>query len=206
MMDSGLPIGTSSVCTHHVHDENCGYTEGTPCTHEHTDECSAEVTKCVHEHTAECYPVQDSGEATGSEAKEPTACTHICSAESGCITKELACKHVHDNACGYKEGKPCTFDPATCESCNPKDSGIVTKTITAFAPLAQSEYALPIGADEATIANVLVFPKTIKATVNKAEIDLAVIWESDKALSAEKADTFTYTAKLTDERYTLAEG
>ncbi|MEG0944889.1 MAG: hypothetical protein RSF86_14785, partial [Angelakisella sp.] len=97
VVDSSLPIGTSSVCTHHVHDEKCDYTEGTPCTHEHTDECSTEVKNCVHEHTAECYPVQDSGEATGSDAKEPTACTHQCSAESGCITKELACKHVHDD-------------------------------------------------------------------------------------------------------------
>ncbi|MEG2257231.1 MAG: hypothetical protein RSC19_03170, partial [Lachnospiraceae bacterium] len=89
---------------------------------------------------------------------------------------------------------------------NAADSGIIANTITAFAPLEQSEYTLPIGADEDTIASVLVFPKTIKATVNEAEIDLSVTWESDKAISTEKADTFTYTAKLTDDGYTLVEG
>lgn len=41
---SGTPVyaadmetGASAVCPHHVHDETCGYSEGTPCTHEHTD-------------------------------------------------------------------------------------------------------------------------------------------------------------------------
>ncbi len=32
---------------------------------------------------------------------EPDACTHECSEESGCITKELHCPHIHDEECGY---------------------------------------------------------------------------------------------------------
>ena len=57
------------------------------------------------------------------EEKAADACTHVCSEESGCITKELNCPHVHDETCGYSEGSPCTFDPSDCELCNPTDSG-----------------------------------------------------------------------------------
>ena len=131
---SGTPVyaadvetGDSAVCPHHVHDETCGYSEGTSCTHEHTDDCYTLVTECVHEHTAECYPAEGDGDDTATppdaDAKEPSACTHVCSAESGCITEELNCPHIHDETCGYSEGSPCTFDPADCELCNPTDSG-----------------------------------------------------------------------------------
>lgn len=125
---SGTPVyaadmetGASAVCPHHVHDETCGYSEGTPCTHEHTDDCYTLVTQCVHEHTAECY--SDGILPAEGEEKAADACTHVCSEESGCITKELNCPHVHDETCGYSEGSPCTFDPSDCEICNPTDSG-----------------------------------------------------------------------------------
>ena len=131
--DSGPPPAQSALCEHHPqHDESCGYTEGTegsPCTHEHDEDCYTLVTECVHEHTTECYPAESVSEntATPSEAEEaePTACTHVCSEESGCITMALDCKHEHDEACGYvpaTEGTPCTF---VCEVCNTqdKDSG-----------------------------------------------------------------------------------
>ena len=124
---SGTPVYAAdmetgaSVCPHHVHDETCGYSEGTPCTHEHTDDCYTLVTQCVHEHTAECY--SDGMLPAEGEEKAADACTHVCSEESGCITKELNCPHVHDETCGYSEGSPCTFDPSDCELCNPTDSG-----------------------------------------------------------------------------------
>ena len=124
---SGTPVYAAdmetgaSVCPHHVHDETCGYSEGTPCTHEHTDDCYTLVTQCVHEHTAECY--SDGMLPAEGEEKATDACTHVCSEESGCITKELNCPHVHDETCGYSEGSPCTFDPSDCELCNPTDSG-----------------------------------------------------------------------------------
>ena len=120
---SGTPVyaadmetGASAVCPHHVHDETCGYSEGTPCTHEHTDDCYTLVTQCIHEHTAECY--SDGMLPAEGEEKAADACTHVCSEESGCITKELNCPHVHDETCGYSEGSPCTFDPSDCELCN----------------------------------------------------------------------------------------
>ena len=134
--DSGTPLvpstlvqntqAGSALCEHHPqHDESCGYTEGTegsPCTHEHNEDCYTLVTECVHEHTAECYPAESVSENTATpsepEEAEPTACTHVCSEESGCITKVLDCKHNHDEACGYvpaTEGTPCAF---ACEVCN----------------------------------------------------------------------------------------
>ena len=121
----------TGLCEHHPqHTDECGYTEGsegTPCSHEHTEDCYTLVTNCVHEHTDECYPAESvsAGTATPSqpEEAEPTECTHVCSEESGCITEILDCKHEHDAACGYTpatQGTPCTF---VCDICNPQDTG-----------------------------------------------------------------------------------
>ena len=143
----------TGLCEHHPeHTEDCGYTEGTEgaaCEHEHkvnggeadredplgdTEDCYILVEKCVHEHDESCYPVLEESisenTATPSEAEEaqPTACTHECSEESGCITKELSCPHErgeHDDTCGYipaTEGTPCGY---ICEQCNSQDSGLV---------------------------------------------------------------------------------
>ena len=118
--DRGQP--ETGLCEHHTaHTDNCGYQEetpGTPCGHEHTEDCYIEVTECVHEHTAECYPEAEGtdDEATPSNAKaaEPTECTHVCSEESGCIRKVLDCQHEHNDSCGYSEGTPCGY---VCEIC-----------------------------------------------------------------------------------------
>ena len=130
-LEGGPPVGASGLCEHHTaHTDECGYTEGTPevpCAHEHRSECYKEVTKCVHEHSDDCYPAEDSvsdNDATPSDAtpKEPTECTHMCSAESGCITTEPDCSHEHEDDCGYAPavpGTPCAF---VCEECA-KDSG-----------------------------------------------------------------------------------
>ena len=134
--DSGAAIVTGGLCAHHTeHDEACGYVEGiaeSPCTHEHSEECYHEVTSCTHEHTPDCYPAEDSSipedgtassedtetpEVTPSEPAEPTACSHVCSEESGCIKQELDCQHEHDDECGYApavEGQPCTYVCTLC--------------------------------------------------------------------------------------------
>ena len=130
--DRGQP--ETGLCEHHTaHTDDCGYTEetpGTPCGHEHTEDCYTEVTECVHEHTPECYPEETEDSVSGSEAtpanaekREPENCPHICDGESGCITEKLDCRHEHDSECGYTEstpGTPCTY---VCEICNPQDSG-----------------------------------------------------------------------------------
>ena len=123
--DSSEPVRTGGLCEHHTaHDEACGYaegTEGSPCTHEHGEECYTEVTNCVHTHTEECYPTVDNSvsdnDVTSSETAEPTECSHVCSEENGCIVRELNCQHTHDDECGYvpaTEASPCTY---VCELC-----------------------------------------------------------------------------------------
>ncbi|SCI99673.1 Endo-1%2C4-beta-xylanase A precursor [uncultured Clostridium sp.] len=137
-VEAGVSAVHTGLCKHHPkHTEDCGYTEGTEgadCEHEHTEDCYTPVEKCIHEHDESCYPVLEGSvsenTATSSEAEkaQPTACTHKCSEESGCITKELSCPHErgeHDESCGYipaTEGTPCGY---TCEQCNSQDSGLV---------------------------------------------------------------------------------
>ncbi len=134
---SSVSLGTGGLCEHHtIHDEACGYTEGTeevPCTHEHGAECYTETINCIHIHTEDCYPVSDSSISDGeamqadvgsvedampTEAAEPTECSHVCSEESGCIVQELQCPHTHDEECGYvpaTEAAPCTY---VCDLCS----------------------------------------------------------------------------------------
>ena len=133
MLFSSLPANalgaerqtTGSLCEHHpAHTAECGYAEGTegaPCNHQHTDECYTFVTNCVHEHGADCYPTEGVSDNTATPSEtdkaEPTACTHVCSEESGCISKELDCQHEHSSECGYipaAEGAPCTYVCPIC--------------------------------------------------------------------------------------------
>ena len=110
-VEAGVSAVHTGLCKHHPeHTEDCGYTEGTEgaaCKHEHTEDCYTLVKKCIHKHDESCYPVLEGSvsenTATSSEVEEaqPTECTHECSEESGCITKELSCPHEHDDTCGY---------------------------------------------------------------------------------------------------------
>ena len=139
MVCSTLPVNVLAVessdqnvgglCEHHTeHNADCGYTEGiegTPCNHEHTEDCYTLVTSCVHKHTADCYPAESVSDNTASpsdaENQEPVNCTHECSEDTGCIKKELDCKHEHDEACGYvpaTEGRPCGY---ICGECDVED-------------------------------------------------------------------------------------
>ena len=120
---------TETVCPNHTeHTDDCGYAEaaeGAACAHEHTDECYGTVTECVHEHGEECYEktltcenTEEGHEHTDGCYTETSICTHTCSEESGCIRRELDCKHEHDENCGYVEaveGQPCTH---SCELCS----------------------------------------------------------------------------------------
>lgn len=108
--------GTVGLCEHHpAHDENCGYSEGSPCTHECSVEsgCITQVTKCTHVHTADCY--SDGQLPAEGEEKTADACTHVCSVESGCTMQVTNCIHEHDEGCGYGEGSPCSY---VCTICN----------------------------------------------------------------------------------------
>lgn len=125
------PTVAGGLCEHHPeHTTDCGYTEGTegtPCNHEHNEDCYTLVAECVHEHTEDCYPAESVSDNTDAqsdaEEREPTACTHECSEESGCITEALDCHHEHDSECGYTEEVPGTSCTFVCEICNPQDGG-----------------------------------------------------------------------------------
>lgn len=117
-----------ALCEHHpAHTPECGYTEGTagtPCTHEHTDDCYQTEENCVHSHTEDCYDDTDEENIIDTDAREHVNCTHVCSEETGCITKELYCLHEqdeHDDTCGYTadtEETPCDY---ICELCSQLD-------------------------------------------------------------------------------------
>ena len=104
-------LAENGLCEHHnLHTEDCGYSEGvegSPCTHEHTEDCYIIETNCVHSHDETCYSGEISADnnATPSNADEgaPTECIHVCSEECGCTTKNLNCTHAHGESCGYME-------------------------------------------------------------------------------------------------------
>lgn len=196
------------ICPHHVHDEACGYSEGTPCN---------------HEHTAECYPEGETGDAaTPSNAAEPTECSHVCSEETGCITKELNCQHEHDDECGYSEGTPCGY---VCEICNADEGKIATPsnanyTITAWDYIDEKDYlteanggyAVALGGMESPLAkDELVegcLPAAITATVDGVDGEQTIAlsgWDcADYPETEAPTGSYTFTAVLPD-GYTLAD-
>lgn len=75
-----------SLCKHHpVHTAECNYSEaseGSPCMHEHTEECYKKIENCIHEHSTDCGAILEDG------IVDETLCDHVCSEENGCITME----------------------------------------------------------------------------------------------------------------------
>ena len=75
MVLSYVPVrAMAEECSHHSHDENCGYkeaVEGSACTHQHTESCTEEVTVCIHVHSEEAGCVL-------TPAAEAVACDHDC--------------------------------------------------------------------------------------------------------------------------------
>ncbi|MDD2980336.1 MAG: hypothetical protein PHN80_10215 [Hespellia sp.] len=197
--DSGIPVGASSVCENHTeHDEECGYVEGTkgsPCTHEHTEDCYIEVEKCIHKHTDECYPETDDEEATKSDAEEPTECTHMCDEESGCFTKKLNCQHEHDEACGYVEavkGSPCTH---SCELCAKDGEEAIKEDVVEDIELATDSNAQEISKENIAKVQAMIdaLPtlEELKAIIDKDEqtaiyTKLQTAYEAYEALTKEE--------------------
>lgn len=206
MVCSTLPVNVLAVensnrnvgglCEHHTeHNADCGYTEGiegTPCNHEHTEDCYTLVTSCVHKHTADCYPAESVSDNTASpsdaENQEPVNCTHECSEDTGCIKKELDCKHEHDEACGYvpaTEGTPCGY---ICKICGAKD---------------EPETATPANAAQLSAGDVQklidALPATDKLTTmtkdeqNAVYADLQAAYEAYEALTDEQKTEVTGT-------------
>ena len=66
---------------------------------------------------------EDGGTSSDTGTREPVNCTHVCSPESGCITRELACRHIHDASCGYAKARPCTYQCLICNGQADGDAG-----------------------------------------------------------------------------------
>ena len=103
---------SDGLCEHHtVHTSECGYSPaipGSPCTHEHTQDCYQTVAECIHVHDDACGYNEEAGDAS---------CTHVCSEEYGCFKLVPDCRHGHDESCGYVEAtpeQPCTYSCTEC--------------------------------------------------------------------------------------------
>ncbi len=132
------PAYTGGLCEHHLeHTEDCGYVEaveGSPCQHEHTEDCYAAVPSESESVEPVCSHVHD--ESCGYSAPtEGTPCTHEHTEE--CFEWVTECVHEHTEDC-YEESS--VSDNTTTPSdfkerklvCNhecSEESGCITKKI-----------------------------------------------------------------------------
>ena len=75
----------------HVHTEAC-YTWETDCVHVHTADCRSEI----RTDSLSANEVSMSGNSVlpaEGEEREPDACPHVCSEESGCVVRKLNCSY-----------------------------------------------------------------------------------------------------------------
>ncbi|MDY2968697.1 MAG: InlB B-repeat-containing protein [Butyricicoccus pullicaecorum] len=217
----------------HVHDAECGYVEaeaGSPCTHEHDENCgyipAVEGSPCTHEHTEDCYieevncVVEADKQASENQSEEELAQTpmllpsfaddHVCTEESGCITKVLDCQHEHDTECGYAEavaetpcthihddscgyvadiaGTPCQYSDGEAE--NP-DNDAYTVTSTNEKGTIQSGAFIQVHFNnhrgdplEYTLTYYANYPESIQPPVSETHAE-------DESLTLEESDLFT---------------
>lgn len=155
-------VEDTGLCPHHsVHTEECGYAPGetgSPCNHQHTEECYREERSCIHVHGdcgyvpgiegVECdCAAEENGQVVHQEgcghveAVPEVPCNHVCSEESGCVQRILDCGHVHDGNCGYAEAKeeaPCGFVCAECE-----ESAVQKLVTPELRDIQFSKYSIP---------------------------------------------------------------
>lgn len=130
MVLSYVPVrAMAEECSHHSHDENCGYKEakeGSACTHQHTESCTEEVTVCIHVHSEEAGCVF-------TPAAEAVACDHDCAnGDCGYVAAQEAvpctcgAQPQHDAVCASvtTEGAECNCTTTLThgEGCEPKEA------------------------------------------------------------------------------------
>lgn len=130
MVLSYVPVrAMAEECSHHSHDENCGYkeaVEGSACTHQHTESCTEEVTVCIHVHSEEAGCVL-------TPAAEAVACDHDCAngdcsyvAAQEAVPCTCGAQPQHDAACAsvITEGEECNCTTTLThgEGCEPKEA------------------------------------------------------------------------------------
>ena len=178
---SGTPVyaadmetGASAVCPHHVHDETCGYSEGSPCTFDPSD-CEL------------CNPT-DSGEP---EAPAECTCETLCTADS--VNPDCP-------VCSA-EGADLTACAGTVEE---GDAAPQTVTAWEWIGADNlNEGTLPLtGAGEANPVDfdtvVTMLPTGITATVAGSEepAELALTWSCGDFPETASGGEYTFTAEL----------
>ena len=116
------PAYTGGLCEHHLeHTEDCGYVEaveGSPCQHEHTEDCYAAVPAESESVEPVCSHVHD--ESCGYSAPtEGTPCTHEHTEE--CFEWVTECVHEHTDDC-YEES---SVSDSTATSSDSKERELV---------------------------------------------------------------------------------
>ena len=116
------PAYTGGLCEHHLeHTEDCGYVEaveGSPCQHEHTEDCYAAVPSESESVEPVCSHVHD--ESCGYSAPtEGTPCTHEHTEE--CFEWVTECVHEHTDDC-YEES---SVSDSTATSSDSKERELV---------------------------------------------------------------------------------
>ena len=159
-------------------------TEQAANTHQHTEECYTWAKKCIHKHSPECYPQESVSEnaATPSEAAEPIECSHVCSEESGCITKELNCQY---------DGST----PATAETSQENETGEETEQgqEVEIATLSNAQEIVTVESVQAMI-NALPDAEEISAdNVEEVAEQLEAIDKAKAKLSDEEIDALDFS-------------
>ena len=129
--------------------------------HEHTQGCYMLIENCVHEHTLECYPqTTGAGTVSGNDVMEtvedqPTECTHVCSKESGCISRRLSCPFEKESSGELQEETLEGSSGINVENVlkanelpivkAPNNSGVKELTQANIIDYKQSVYTLPSG-------------------------------------------------------------
>lgn len=147
------------LCAHHTaHTPECGYRAAEPgqaCSHVCGEGCTmTETTNCLHDHAAEgCTWIPATEEALGQ-----WSCGHMCSVESGCVTRE--CAHVCSyEDCGYVAAvseSPCTYLCAECAEQEPDETVLAVQAMIDALPAVEEVSALSTEEQSAVYNNTLV--------------------------------------------------
>ncbi|OUP50231.1 hypothetical protein B5F17_14115 [Butyricicoccus pullicaecorum] len=184
-----------SPCNH-VHDESCGYVaavEGSPCTHVHSDECYTLKTDCVIAKDEQASENMSEEELAQTPMVLPSlADDHVCTEESGCITKVLNCQHVHDTECGYVE----TVEPHDCNHVHDDQCGYVAEVV-----------GVPCKYDGTQVLNTRNSDYTVTSTNATGTIEAGKTIEVDFEIHSANKPTYTLTyetnsdVEIPDETY-----
>ena len=141
--------------------------------HQHTEACYSLGKNCVHEHTQECYQKESASE-NEAEPSKAAECSHECSEESGCITKELSCQSEGESGNSMIMLEPSQENEAGEESEQEQESETTAlsneqENVTAETALTAPETAvMPVSYNgPAIIAGTSGINDPVKTTVNR---------------------------------------